>query len=212
MTEEQRYEEPDTEEVEGSPTDDSSQGEAEKTVPVEDYKNLQSAYTKSNQDLGKLQAKVEMLEQSQQKPSEESETVDSILDKLDDDEIRERVDSDPAEAIPIIKEALRGAVGSLEKEFVSALKERDAYYHHQFKERDPAFQQAKDEIEKLREEEPAFKNLPDEALMAVVARTKGNQSKSEFRGNPGGGKAPQPKRKEEDIKETDLYKMIYGDM
>lgn len=209
MTEEQRDLEPEVDEAEDSPRDDSSQGNDDNAVRIEDYKNLQSAYTKSNQELGRLQAKIEQLEESQQEPSEEFQTVDSVLDSLDDDEIRSRVDADPAEAIPILKEALKGAVGTLEGQFVEALRERDAYYHSQFKERDPAYQQAKGDIYKLRED-PAFANLPDETLMAVLAREKGNRPKSEFRGNAGSGMAPKPMQKEEDIRKTDLYKRMYG--
>jgi len=215
MTEEQRQEELEDEDLknefesENSQTDDSSDT-GDSTVPIEDYKNLQGAFTHARQEVTELKERLSQLEQSRSETDSKAES--DALSFLDSDEVKDEIDADPSCITGILKQAVTKATSQLESEMVATLSDRDKYYHGKFLSQDPTYQEYKDEIERMREEEPAFKSLSDEQMMAVVKRTKTDGGKGKFRGNAGGGRSPGSKSsgKSKDIKNSNLYKKIYG--
>lgn len=218
MTEEQREPELDENDQpidsENSPQDDSSEGSRQESVPISDYKNLQAVYTQTSQEVGALKERLNQVEQAREESGGQAQS--DALDWLDSEEVQEEIDSDPASIPKILKQAVQKSRDQLEGELVQTLKERDGYYHQKFLSQDPGYQQNKDRIDELRNEVPAFRNLSDEAMMEVVEREDGgkSQSKSEFRGNPGSGKAATPKSTKDAAKKarkSELYSRIYGE-
>lgn len=214
MTEEQRDTGLEDEELENSQQDDSSQGgNSSNSVPLDDYKNLQAKFTTTSQEAAALKERLVALEAERNEAGSRAES--DALEFLDSEEVQEEIDADPSSIVKYLKQAVKMSNQQLESELVAALKDRDQYYHGRFLAQNPEYQEVKDEIEQLRRDEPAFANLSDEAMMAVVKRTsdkKGSgKSRTQFRGNPGGTRAPVPTKSDKDVRSSDLYKKIYGE-
>jgi hypothetical protein len=212
MTEEQLANGFDDEDVESnSHEEDSSDEQARNTVSIDEYKNLQSAFTRSSQEVGALKQQLAQLEQARGEEAN-SDAVSDALAFLDSDEVSEEIDADPSRIVPLLKKAVMLSKQQLESEMVQTLRQRDEYYHKKFQATDPVYQSYKDDIEELRKE-PAFERLGEDALIAIVKKTRGDKGdRPQFRGNPGGGRVPRTSggKSAKDIRSSELYKKIYG--
>ena len=212
MTEEQRNAELEGDESsENNSQDDSSGGSSHNTVPIDQYKHLQAAYTQTSQEIGSLKEKLSSIESQRQSDKETPES--DALAFLESEEVQEELDADPSSVTKHLKKALKIASEQLEQDLVQTLQVRDDYYHQKFMAQDPEYKESAEKIKELRNEDPAFSQMSDEQLLAIVKRSgeKPNKSKSDFRGNPGSGKpASKSGGSSKDIRNTELYQKIYG--
>jgi len=185
----------DTSHDDGKPSDKTT-----KTHSEPDYQKMfldtKEAFTKASMEKAELMGRLKALEETQAaKPAEPD-----WLEQIDTNALKE----DPV--------AMRDALIKLRGEVANALRMRDDMYESRLKTLDPSIVAMKDKIAELKQDTD-YQGFSD-AQLAVIAK-KGNK-KSEThtpQGGVGGGRrAATSASSDDDVKQSPLFKAIYGDI
>lgn len=163
------------------------------------YKDIQSAFTKSQQNNREMELRLARLEGRNETVADKKPT---IWDKLNSPDLREEMLSDPGVAVDLLKE--------MASETANVLSARDAYWQDRLDRMQFDTSPDKGQIEQLREIE-AFRDLPVSALREI-AKLKGSEQ-AERRTPPGsldGGRRPKPSGGKGDVRSDPMYQRIYG--
>jgi len=173
--------------LESTPAIDSNEPNVEKRL-----KDTQKALHEKAEELARLKGQVDVLTKTETPPAKE------YLDDIDEDSIR----NDPSLAI--------GAIRHLRDEVVDVLRSRDAHYASELKKSRVAdkISEYSEEVAELRQD-PDFAGLDDSVLLAIAQK----QTPKSVTRSSGGlrGKPARVKKSEPDIKQSGLFKQIYGD-
>jgi len=190
--------EPDEEEDESSedtPSESKSSFESR-------YKDLQGAYTKSQQSnkamerqLAELSGKVDAF--TQMSTVAEGDWLD---ESGDDDDPDDYWRNDPSVA--------RKAMKRFRKEMADVLEQRDAYIMNEVGKMAPVDSTLKDKIEELRDD-PEFQDFPQKALSSIAKKLIGKKVIHRPPGSPGHGKKSAG-TKASKVEDSPMFKAMYG--
>jgi hypothetical protein len=194
-------------------TAESSKDTQPDKIEVSRYKDLQGAYTRSQQELKELRSSLDQLRgevvatnRNTKLAADEQPTRSWI----DDEKIADEVRNDPASVVKLIK--------TLREEFAQILQMRDAHYEEKMTNFDPAIVSVRETINELKKD-PDYKGFNDRQLSVIAKKMKSSESDGDSaaarrappKGAPGGGRSTGQRSQPADFTKDPLWKKIYGE-